>query len=113
MRAAGMPDGEYVLGSLGAGQRCIVEEGVAKLPDRTAFAGSIATTDRLVRTMHSLTNAPLHEVVRMASLTPAKLLKIEDKKGSICVGKDADLIVFNDKIEIQKVMVRGELIEIE
>jgi N-acetylglucosamine-6-phosphate deacetylase len=113
MRAAGMPDGEYVLGSLDAGQRCIVEEGVAKLPDRTAFAGSIATTDRLVRTMHSLTNAPLHEVVRMASLTPAKLLKIEDKKGSICVGKDADLIVFNDKIEIQKVMVRGEFIEIE
>lgn len=111
MRAAGMPDGEYRLGSLSSGQRCIVEEGVAKLPDRTAFAGSVATTDRLVRTMHSLTNAPLHEVVKMASLTPAKLLKIDDKKGSICVGKDADLIVFNDEIEIQKVMVRGELIQ--
>jgi len=111
MRAAGMPDGEYLLGSLSSGQRCIVEEGVAKLPDRTAFAGSVATTDRLVRTMHSLTNAPLHEVVKMASLTPAKLLRIDDKKGSICVGKDADLIVFNDEIEIQKVMVRGELIQ--
>jgi N-acetylglucosamine-6-phosphate deacetylase len=108
MRAAGMPDGEYLLGNLSSGQRCIVEDGVAKLPDRTAFAGSVATTDRLVRTMHNLTNAPLHEVVKMASLTPAKLLKIDDKKGSICIGKDADLIVFNDEIEIKKVMVRGE-----
>ncbi len=110
MRAAGMPDGEYLLGSLSSGQRCIVEDGVAKLPDRTAFAGSVATTNRLVRTMHTLTNTPLHEVVKMASLTPAKLLKIEDRKGSICVGKDADLIVFNDEIEIKKVMVRGEIV---
>lgn len=108
MRAAGMPDGEYLLGSLSSGQRCIVEDGVAKLPDRTAFAGSVATTDRLVKTMRALTDTPLHEVVKMASLSPAKLLKIEDKKGSICVGKDADLIVFDEEITIKKVMVRGE-----
>jgi len=110
MRAAGMPDGEYLLGSKSSGQRCIVEDGVAKLPDRTAFAGSVATSDRLVRTMYTLTDTPLHEVVKMASLTPAKLLKIDDKKGSICVGKDADLIVFNNEIEIKKVMVRGEVV---
>ena len=51
MRGAGMPDGESILGSLEKGQKVIIEDGVAKLPDRTAFAGSVATTDRLVRTM--------------------------------------------------------------
>ncbi len=51
MRGAGMPDGESILGSLANGQKVIIEDGVAKMPDRSAFAGSVATTDRLVRTM--------------------------------------------------------------
>jgi N-acetylglucosamine-6-phosphate deacetylase len=50
MRAAGMPDGEYILGSLRTDQKVVVEDGVAKLPDRSAFAGSVATADRLVKT---------------------------------------------------------------
>ena len=110
MRAAGMPDGEYMLGSLDGGQKCIVEDGVAKLPDRSAFAGSVATTDRLVRTFYQLTNAPLYQAVKMASLTPAKLLGVDDRKGSIAIGKDADLLVFDENIEIEKVVVRGKLI---
>ncbi len=107
MRAAGLPDGEYLLGSLESGQKCIVEDGVAKLPDRSAFAGSVATMDRLVRTFLNLTEAPLYQVVKMASLTPAKLLNISDRKGSIAIGKDADLLVFDDNINIEKIMVRG------
>lgn len=107
MRAAGMPDGEYMLGSLTAGQRCIVEDGVAKLPDRTAFAGSVATTDRLVRTFCQLTDAPLHEIIKMASLTPARLVGISDRKGSISAGKDADLVVLDQQLQIRAVMVRG------
>ena len=101
MRAAGLPDGEYLLGSLDGGQKCIVEDGVAKLPDRSAFAGSVATMDRLVRTFRKLTEAPLYEVVKMASLTPAKLLGIADRKGSIAIGKDADLLVFDENIQIE------------
>lgn len=110
MRAAGLPDGEYFLGSLDGGQKCIVEDGVAKLPDRSAFAGSVATMDRLVRTFRKLTEAPLYEVVKMASLTPAKLLGIADRKGSIAIGKDADLLVFDENIQIETIMVRGILI---
>ena len=110
MRAAGLPDGEYLLGSLDGGQKCIVEDGVAKLPDRSAFAGSVATMDRLVRTFRKLTEAPLYEVVKMASLTPAKLLGIADRKGSIAIGKDADLLVFDENIQIETIMVRGTLI---
>lgn len=101
--AAGMPDGEYKLGGL----RCIKEDGVAKLPDRSAFAGSVATTDMLVRTFRKLTGAPLEDVVRMASLTPAELMGIGGKTGSIRAGKDADLLVFDEDIHIHHVVVGG------
>ena len=50
MRAAGMPEGESILGNRATGMKVIVEDGVAKLPDRSSFAGSVATADRLVRT---------------------------------------------------------------
>ena len=66
--------------------------------------------DRLVRTFRKLTEAPLYEVVKMASLTPTKLLGIADRKGSIAIGKDADLLVFDENIQIETIMVRGILI---
>src|SRR5882757_9728202 len=65
MRAAGMPAGDSILGGLKNGLKVIVEDGVAKLPDRSAFAGSVATVDRLVRTMVSMADIPLLEAVRM------------------------------------------------
>ena len=110
MRAAGMPDGEYWLGQKGTGIRCIKEDGVAKLPDRSAFAGSVATTDRLVRTMINLADVPLYEAVKMATLVPAHLLRIDDRKGVIAEGRDADILIFNKNIEISKIMLRGRLI---
>ncbi len=110
MRAAGMPDGEYILGGKETGMTCIKEDGVAKLPDRSAFAGSVATSDRLVRTFRELTGAPLYEVVKMASTTPAHMLGIQAKTGSIGMGKTADLIVFDEDIQVSAVMVRGELV---
>ena len=107
MRGAGMPDGHYVLGNKNTGLDTIVEDGVAKLPDRCSFAGSVATSDRLVRTFRNLTSAPLYEVVRMASLTPAKLLGISHQTGSIANGKKADLIIFDEHISVSFVMVNG------
>lgn len=102
--AAGMPDGEYMLG----GVPCIKEDGVAKLMDRSAFAGSVATMDMLVRTFRQLTDAPLHDVVRMVSLTPAELMKINSEIGSIEVGKKADILVFDETINIFSVMINGQ-----
>lgn len=109
MRGAAMPDGEYVLGNKETGMTVIVEDDVAKVSDRSSFAGSVATTDRLVRTMHSLTTAPLHEVVRMMTLIPAKMMKTSNHNGSIAVGKDADLIIFDKDINVSTVMVSGEV----
>lgn len=112
MRAAGMPDGRYKLGNIDNGVDVVVEDSVAKLPDRLSFAGSVATADRLVRTMRDLSGAPLPAAVAMMSLTPAKLLGADRRKGSIAVGKDADILVFDEGINIQLVMARGEMIRI-
>jgi N-acetylglucosamine-6-phosphate deacetylase len=109
MRAAGMPPGESVLGSLTNGLKVIVEDGVAKLPDRTSFAGSVATADRLVRTMVSLGDVPLIEAVKMITSTPARILDVFDRKGSLAKGKDADIVVFDENVNIQMTMIKGEV----
>jgi N-acetylglucosamine-6-phosphate deacetylase len=86
MRAAGMPEGESILGGLKNGTRVIVEDGVAKLPDRTAFAGSVATADRLVRTMIDIAGISLTDTIQMITETPARIMGIHDNKGSLQVG---------------------------
>ncbi|MDP9077470.1 MAG: N-acetylglucosamine-6-phosphate deacetylase [Bacteroidota bacterium] len=110
MRAAGMPPGESILGSLKSGLKVIVEDGVAKLPDRSAFAGSIATADQLVRNMVKLADVPLLNAVEMATLTPATIMKIEDKKGSITRGMDADIVIFDADINIEKTIIKGKVV---
>lgn len=110
MRGAGMPDGESILGSLDKGQKVIIEDGVAKLPDRTAFAGSVATTDRLVRTMVNIAEVPLVEAIKMMTLTPARMMKIDRQKGSIEKGKDADFVIFDDNINVSHTILEGNVI---
>ena len=110
MRGAGMPDGESVIGSLDKGQRVIIEDGVAKLPDRTAFAGSVATADRLVRTMIDLAEVPLLDAIKMITLTPARILKIDNRKGVLAVGKDADFTIFDENIHVSHTISEGNVI---
>lgn len=110
MRAAGMPEGTSILGSLKAGQTVIVEDGVAKMPDRAAFAGSVATADRLVRTMINLAGVNLPETIRMITATPAKICGIFAQKGSIAIGKQADLVLFDDHINIHTTIKKGNII---
>lgn len=107
MRGAGMPDGESVLGSLKNGQRVIIEDGVAKMPDHVSFAGSVATADRLVRVMHSQAGVSLWDCAAMMSATPARVMGIFDRKGSLAEGKDADLVFFDDDISVSRVLVGG------
>ena len=110
MRAAGMPPGESILGSKKNGLRVIVEDGVAKLMDRTSFAGSVATTDMLVRNMMSLGNVSLQDAVTMMTQTPAIIMGVDNIKGSIEKGKDADIVIFDDNINVRMTMVGGEVI---
>lgn len=110
LSGAGMPDGVYNLGSMKDGTKIVKEDGVGKLMDRSALAGSMATTDTLVRNMIRLAGASLFDAVAMASATPARIMGIYDRKGSICVGKDADIVIFNDDIYIDHTIVGGRIV---
>lgn len=110
MRAAGMPPGKSVLGNLKTGLPVIVEDDVAKLPDRTAFAGSVATADRLIRNMMRLADVPLIEAVKMMTSTPARIIGVSERKGSITQGKDADLVIFDENINIQTTIIGGKVV---
>lgn len=110
MRAAGMGEGPSILGTKEDGLRVIVEDGVAKLPDRSSFAGSVATMDRTVRTIMEKGNVTLVEAVKMASLVPARIMKIDDHKGSITPKKDADIILFDKDVQVSMTMVKGQVI---
>src|SRR5690606_23577296 len=92
------------------GLKVIIEDGVAKLPDRTSFAGSVATADRLVRNMVQLVGVTLIEAVQMMTTTPARIMGIQDSKGSITVGKDADLVIFDEGINIITTLTNGNVI---
>ena len=103
MMACCMPDGEYLLG----GQDVIVTNGAARL--KTSFlVGSVLTLDKAVKNVYKNCNLPLNEVVKMATYNGAKHCKVDDHKGLIKEGYDADLILFDDNINIEKVFVLGK-----
>ncbi|MEX2234160.1 MAG: N-acetylglucosamine-6-phosphate deacetylase [Cyclobacteriaceae bacterium] len=110
MRAAGMPPGKSVLGNLKTGLPVIVEDDVAKLPDRTSFAGSVATANRLVRNMILLAGVPVIDAVRMMTSTPARIVGVGDRKGSLAKGKDADIVIFDESINIETTIIKGKVV---
>ena len=90
--------------------RVIIEDGVCKLADHSALAGSVATMDRLIRTVVQKAEIPLADAVRMASETPAKIMGVYDRKGSLQKGKDADIIVMDEDLNIRAVWAMGKLV---
>lgn len=104
MRAKGMPDGEYELG----GQAVIVKDGTAKLKDGT-LAGSILKMDQAFRNILRFTNCSFHDAIKMTAENPAKKLNIFDRKGSIAIDKDADLVVLNENYQVMCTLCRGEV----
>lgn len=110
MRGAGMPPGESILGSRKNGLKVIIEDDVAKLLDRSSFAGSVATADRLVRNMINMAGVSMEEALKMITKTPARIMGIEGAKGSLTEGKDADVVIFDQQINIQHTIVDGRVI---
>ena len=84
----------------------IIEDGVCKLMDRSAFAGSIATADILVRTVTKEVGISIVDAVKMITKVPAKIMKLN--KGELSAGKDADIVAFDEDINIKKVFVNGK-----
>lgn len=92
--------------------RIMIENGVCKLKDGSAIAGSCATMDRLIRTIVKEAGIPLEDAVRMASETPALIMGVYDRKGSICKHKDADIIVMDKNLNLTHVIAMGKAVEI-
>ena len=91
--------------------RVIIEDGVCKLADRSALAGSVATMDRLIRTLVQKAEIPLDDAIRMASETPSKIMNVYDRKGSLQKDKDADIMILDDDLNVRAVWAMGQLVE--
>ena len=107
MRAVDLPDGEYWFGPEGTGELVRKRDGVGVTLDGTALASGAMGLDCGVRTMHRLAGVPLCEAVRMASLTPARILGIDADTGSLEIGKRADLVVLDDALNVKQVYLGG------
>jgi len=102
--AGGLPEGQYTLGN----QKVFYYDNLCKLEDGT-IAGSVLKLNKGVLNVFESTDLPLWQCVRCATLNPATLLGIADKKGSLEIGKDADIIIVNEKFDILKTIIGGTL----
>ncbi|MBR2346855.1 MAG: N-acetylglucosamine-6-phosphate deacetylase [Clostridia bacterium] len=102
--AGGLPYGEYTLG----GAKIVYRDIVCRLEDGTV-AGSVLHLNEGVWNAFTNSSIPLHECVNCASLNPATVLGIADRKGSIEVGKDADVIITDGKFKVMKTIITGEV----
>ena len=84
----------------------VIEDGVCKLADHSSLAGSLATMDKLVQTMVKA-GVPFADAIRMASETPAKLIGVDDRKGTLQKGKDADILIFDRNLNLRAVWSMG------
>ena len=110
-RGCGLPEGtQSFIGPKEAAIPMLIENGVAILKDRTAFAGSTATFDRLYRTMADAIGKDLVALSKMASYNPAKILGLNDR-GEIAEGKRADLIVMDENLNVEKIIYKGNIVK--
>ncbi|MFL0246105.1 N-acetylglucosamine-6-phosphate deacetylase [Candidatus Clostridium stratigraminis] len=105
MRAGCMKDGDWELG----GQKVIVKNHSARLEDGT-LAGSILTLNKAVFNILKYTNLKIYEAVALASLNPARLIDLDNIKGSIKIGKDADLVIFDEELDVSLTISEGKII---
>ena len=103
-RAGGMPDGEYTLGGQPIfvnGVKCLLEDGT--------IAGSVLKLNDAVKNFRDNTDLPFWKVVALASLSPARAIGVDDRKGSLDTGKDADIIITDSDFNIVKTIIGGEV----
>lgn len=107
-RALDMPDGTYTFGPREGGEPIVRRDGVGVMPDGKSLASGVVGMIECVQTFHRLTGVPLVEVIRMASLTPARIAGCDRDRGSIAVGKYADLLVLNRDLTLRQVYIGGQ-----
>jgi len=102
---AGLPEGaRFGMGEM----EYEVQDGVGMLLDHTQFAGSTALVNQMVLILTDVVGIPLVEAIRMATLTPARVIGLDDRKGSLEVGKDTDIAIFEDDFTVWRTMIGGQ-----
>ncbi len=107
-RALDMPPGRYRFGPKQDGS-WFTSDGKVGWASNDSLASSVMGMDQMVKTMHRVARIPLEDVVRMASLTPAERVGIDDRVGSLTKGKDADLLILSRQLNVRRAYLRGEL----
>lgn len=102
--AGGLPEGEYTLG----GAKIIYKDNICKLVDGT-IAGSVLHLNKGVWNVYKNSSIPLHECVNCASLNPATTIGLADRKGSLKVGKDADIVILDEEFNVEKTIIGGKI----
>lgn len=110
MRGAGMPDGIYTFGAKD-GTEAIVKNGEAKMPDGSGYASGVVRMNDMIKVMRDVVGVPLEDAVKMASLTPARILGVDNKFGSIEVGKQGDIVLLDEELNVKKTIVGGEVLK--
>jgi len=105
MRATGIKEGTYDLG----GQEVTVNKGQARLKNGT-LAGSVLTMDKSVKNMVNKVDISLPKAIQMASFNPARSIGVENRKGSLEPGKDADIVILNKNLETELTIVAGKVV---
>ena len=106
MPAVGLPPGLHKIGDVDA----VVENGIARLPDNSAYAGSVTTMDVCVRNGIEQMNLSVADSIQMATLTPAKIIGVNDRMGSLEKGKDADIVIFDKELNVLSTFVKGKVV---
>ncbi len=107
MRGAGMPPGVYTFGPKD-GQEAVVQDGMAVMPDRTGYASSVVRMNDLIKVLIGPVGLSLADAVRMASIIPARIIGVDSKMGSLEAGKDANIVIADDNMDIHTTIVEGE-----
>jgi N-acetylglucosamine-6-phosphate deacetylase len=105
-RGAGRTEGGTIYT---CGQEAIIVDGVAMVPDRSAFASSITPVDQMVRNLINYTGISKLDAINMASANIARMMGCFERKGSIAPGKDADIIFLDNEFYVKAVICRGNL----
>ena len=104
IRAAGLPDGDYMLD-----ERSVhIENGAVRLPNGT-LAGSVLTMERALKNVCAATGRSLEEMWVTSSLNAARAIGVSARKGSLEVGKDADLVLLNEEFQVDLTVIQGEI----
>jgi N-acetylglucosamine-6-phosphate deacetylase len=108
MRAVDRPDGEYRFGSPTSGELIRRRGEVGVTLDGTGLASGVMGQDHGLRVLRRATKAPLYELIRTATLTPARILGFASEMGSLETGKRADLVVLSKELAVEQTFVDGE-----